>query len=40
VGVQNQLVTVAEGAHGIGNISPEEQDRIYQEAASFLMKRM
>ena len=40
VGVQHQLVTVPEGAHGIGNIAPEEQDRIYQKAAMFLMKRV
>jgi acetyl esterase/lipase len=39
-GVEHQLVTVPEGAHGIGNIAPEEQDRIYREAAAFLMKRV
>jgi hypothetical protein len=40
VGVQHQLVTVPGGAHGIGNIPPEEQDRIYQAAAMFLLKRV
>lgn len=40
VGVQHQLVTVPEGGHGIGNIAAEEQDRIYREAANFLMKRV
>ena len=40
VRVQHQLVTVPEGAHGIGNIAPEEQDRIYHEAAAFLAKRV
>ena len=40
VGVQHQLVTVPDGAHGIGNIAAEEQDRIYKEAANFLMKRV
>ncbi len=40
VGVPHQLVTVPEGAHGIGNVAAEEQDRIYHEAAMFLMKRM
>jgi len=38
VGVEHQLVTVPEGAHGIGNIAPEEQDRIYRDAARFLFK--
>jgi acetyl esterase/lipase len=40
VGVQHQLVTVPKGAHGISNITPEEQDRIYQAAATFLLKRV
>ena len=40
VGVQHRLITVPEGAHGIGNIAPEEQERIYREAAVFLMKRV
>lgn len=39
-GVEHRLVTVPEGAHGIGNISPEEQDRIYREAAAFLAGRV
>lgn len=38
-GVRHQLITVPDGGHGIGNIPPEEQDRIYREAAQFLMKR-
>jgi dipeptidyl aminopeptidase/acylaminoacyl peptidase len=40
VGVQHQLVTVPEGAHGISNITQKEQDRIYQAAAMFLLKRV
>jgi acetyl esterase/lipase len=39
-GVQHELVTVPEGAHGIGNIAPEEQDRIYRNGAKFLMERV
>jgi acetyl esterase/lipase len=39
-GVEHQLVTVPEGAHGLGNIAPEEQDRIYRDAATFLAKRV
>jgi acetyl esterase/lipase len=35
-GVSHQLVTVPDGSHGIGNIAPDEQDRIYREAAAFL----
>lgn len=38
--VSHQLVTVPGGSHGIGNIAPEEQDRIYREAAAFLMRRV
>jgi len=38
--VEHQLVTVPEGAHGIGNIAPAEQDRIYRDASAFLMKRV
>jgi acetyl esterase/lipase len=40
IGVEHQLVTVPEGSHGIGNIAAEEQDRIYREAAMFLMSRV
>lgn len=39
-GVEHRFVTVAEGAHGIGNISADEQDRIHREAAAFLIKRV
>jgi acetyl esterase/lipase len=39
-GVEHQFVSVPEGAHGIGNISPGEQDRIYREAAAFLRERV
>jgi dipeptidyl aminopeptidase/acylaminoacyl peptidase len=39
-GVEYQLITVADGSHGIGNIAPEEQDRIYSDAARFLMRRI
>ena len=39
-GVEHRLVTVPDGSHGIGNIAPTEQDRIYREAAEFLMKRV
>lgn len=40
VGVEQQLVSVPAGGHGINNISSDEQDRIYREAAAFLMKRV
>lgn len=39
-GVEHQFVTVPDGAHGIGNIPPEQQDRIYRDAAAFLHKRV
>jgi dipeptidyl aminopeptidase/acylaminoacyl peptidase len=39
-GVEHQFVSVPGGAHGIGNISPGEQDRIYREAAAFLSQRV
>jgi acetyl esterase/lipase len=39
-GVEHRLVTVPEGAHGIGNIAAAEQDRIYVEAATFLAKHV
>jgi acetyl esterase/lipase len=39
-GVEHRLVTVPEGNHGISNIAPEEQDRIYRDGAAFLMKAM
>jgi acetyl esterase/lipase len=40
VGVEHQLVTVPGGAHGIGNIDPAELDRIYRDAAMFLIRRV
>jgi dipeptidyl aminopeptidase/acylaminoacyl peptidase len=40
VGVEQQFISVAGGAHGIGNIRSDEQDRIYREAAAFLIKRV
>ncbi len=40
LGVQHKLVTIPEGAHGIGNIAPDVQDRIYREAATFLRSRI
>ncbi|MFN0104952.1 MAG: alpha/beta hydrolase [Bryobacteraceae bacterium] len=39
-GVEHRFVTVPEGSHGIGNIAAEEQDRIYRDAAAFLLKRV
>jgi dipeptidyl aminopeptidase/acylaminoacyl peptidase len=39
-GVEHELVMVPGGAHGLGNISPEEQDRIYQAAAAFLKQHV
>jgi dipeptidyl aminopeptidase/acylaminoacyl peptidase len=39
-GVAHQFVSVEGGAHGIGNISPGEQDRIYREAAAFSSQRV
>jgi acetyl esterase/lipase len=36
VGVTHEFVTVPDGSHGIGNIAPAEQNRIYREAARFL----
>lgn len=39
-GVEHELVTVPEGAHGLGNIRPEEQDRIYRAAAAFLKRHV
>ena len=38
-GVEQQLVSVPGGGHGINNIDSGEQDRIYRDAAAFLMKR-
>ena len=40
VGVEHRLVTVPGGNHGIGNISAAEQDRIYRDAAAFLIQRV
>jgi acetyl esterase/lipase len=39
-GVEHRFVTVPDGAHGIGNISVDEQDRIHREAAAFLIQRV
>ena len=39
-GVEHELVSVPGGGHGLGNISPAEQDRIYCDAAAFLRKRV
>ena len=39
-GVEHRFVTVPDGAHGIGNIPADEQDRIHREAAAFLIKRV
>lgn len=39
-GVVEQLVTVDGGGHGIHNIAPGEQDRIYRDAALFLSKHV
>jgi acetyl esterase/lipase len=38
--VEHQFITIPDGAHGIGNIPADEQDRIYREAAMFLLKRV
>jgi acetyl esterase/lipase len=38
--VHSQLVTVPGGGHGLGNIPPAEQDRIYAQAAKFLRERV
>ena len=40
VGAEQTLVSVPGGAHGIGNIASDEQDRIYRRAAAFLKKRV
>jgi len=40
VGVKHQLVTVPDGAHGIGNIAVSEQERIYRNAALFLKEHV
>jgi acetyl esterase/lipase len=40
VGVEHQLVTVPEGGHGLANIDPDERDRLYRDAAAFLIKRV
>jgi acetyl esterase/lipase len=39
-GVEYRLVRVPNGSHGIGNVDPKEQDRIYRDAAVFLMERV
>jgi acetyl esterase/lipase len=38
--VETKLVVIPDGAHGIGNIVPEDQDRVYREAALFLAQRV
>lgn len=35
-GVHHELLSVPGGAHGIYNVGPDEQNRIYQKAAAFL----
>ena len=39
-GVEHRLVMVPDGGHGLGNIAPEEQERIYRDAAAFLKERV
>jgi len=39
-GVEQQLMTVPGGQHGIGNIASDELDRIYRDTAAFLMQRV
>jgi acetyl esterase/lipase len=39
-GAEQKLAPVQGGAHGIGNIASDEQDRIYREAAAFLKGRV
>jgi acetyl esterase/lipase len=39
-GVSHRLVTVPDGSHGIGNIAADEEDRIYREAAAFLVSHL
>jgi acetyl esterase/lipase len=38
--VEHELITVPNGAHGLGNIAADERDRIYARAAGFLQKRV
>ncbi|HOL73450.1 MAG TPA: alpha/beta hydrolase [Bryobacteraceae bacterium] len=38
--VEHRLITVRDGDHGIRNIPPEEQERIYRDAAAFLRERV
>ncbi len=39
-GVEHRLVTVPDGAHGLGNLPAEEQEKIYRDAATFLRDRV
>jgi dipeptidyl aminopeptidase/acylaminoacyl peptidase len=39
-GVDNKLVPVRDGAHGISNLTAGEQTLIYQAAAEFLFHRV
>jgi dipeptidyl aminopeptidase/acylaminoacyl peptidase len=38
--ITHKLVTVPDGAHGIGNVARDEQKRIYTEAANFLKSHL
>ena len=40
VRIDHELVTVRDGAHGIDKASAEEQNRVYQRAAAFPLKRL
>jgi acetyl esterase/lipase len=39
-GVPHELVTVPGGSHGLGNLSPGEQDRLYSRAAQYLARHV
>jgi dipeptidyl aminopeptidase/acylaminoacyl peptidase len=39
-GVKHEFVTVPGGGHGLGNIARDEQQRIYRNAAKFLIARV
>jgi acetyl esterase/lipase len=40
VGIEHQLVTVPNGGHGLGNIPAEDAERIYRDAAKFLIRHV
>jgi acetyl esterase/lipase len=40
IGVEHELVTVPGGGHGLGNVSPEEQEHLYRRAAEYLTRRV